>query len=156
MFKFLEFFESIIYPISIIYLSSIIFILVKNHIRNDRLHKKLIFTKENVAEKKREINLLIERISALEQDEKHSQVYEKRCNDIVKVLLLYNELAAGINEGFYDETYIRITLEYDMIDFYKKYYSQIHRYCRHHEKWDITTNYRVFMPLELLLKKWDK
>ena len=45
--------------------------------------------------------------------------------------------------------YVKMTLGYDMMDFYKRYYSLIV------EKLDFENSSSRFMPLELLLKKWD-
>lgn len=77
-------------------------------------------------------------------------------NNIIRVLSLYNELAAGINEGIYDEKYIRILLGNEMKHFYKNYYSKLrYFYNRHIYIEDIDIRYHSFLSLELLLKKWD-
>lgn len=68
--------------------------------------------------------------------------------DCLSVLALCNELAVGINEGLYDEKYIRLVLGYKMLDFYKKYYVTLFHKTG---EWD---RLNQFMALELLLSKW--
>lgn len=160
MLEFLDMFSNLIYPFSIIYISMIILILVQRYIRNQNNYKKLEFTKEDVNERRREIAPLIKRINEIEAQDyieiKSKSGKAEMYNNIMRVLTLYNELAAGINEGIYDEKYIRILLGYEMKHFYKNYYSKLHySHNRHIYIEDIDSRYHNFLSLELLLKKWD-
>ena len=147
MFNLIEVLQSVV----VMYISLLFFIVVQKHIRAERLYKKLKFTKEDVTERRKEIVLLMNEIHATEDqvDCNYKIIREDAYrNNVVKVLSLYVELAVGINEGIYDEKYIKIVLGTDMMDFYKKYYEHFNHY-------EIERVYRNFMCLEHLLKKWD-
>lgn len=66
---------------------------------------------------------------------------------VFEVFTLYNELAVGISAGIYDELYIKMVMGNQIMIFYKKYY---HRLMSSFHK------DTFFMPLELLLKRWDE
>lgn len=109
-------------------------LLSQRYIKAYTRNRMLKFTQEEVKDKSKEISTMTSDLST---------------SKIIRIFSLYNELAVGINEGLYDELYINMVLGYDMITFYKEYYKIIASTS------DMETNLRRFMPLELLLKKWD-
>ena len=133
--------NSLLVPILFVYVLVFIILFGQRYLRSYSRNKLLKFTQEEVKEKRKEIDDLI---------------YGRKLNlsndssiPITRVFALYNELAVGINEGIYDERYVRMVLGYEMVDFYKAYY----KYIVTQSDTDIVSG--RFMPLELLLKKWD-
>lgn len=133
-FELISTFSTFILPLIVLYLFMFIVLLGQRYIRAYTRNRILKFTQEEVKDKSKEISAMTSDPSPF---------------NIIRVFSLYNELAVGINEGLYDELYINMVLGYDMITFYKKYYRIVASAS------DMETNLSRFMPLELLLKKWD-
>lgn len=124
--------------------------LLRNFLKIYYRNKTLKFTQKEVKEKQQKIDNITNELNSMEENcRKPRDVSKNYINTIVKVLYLYNELAVGIKEGLYDELYIKMILGFDMIDFYKRYYNLVASVPRTEKK------ISRFMPLELLLKKWD-
>lgn len=127
----------------------IVFINIKHFILMYIKNKRLKFTQNDLKEKRKEIIKTIDEINLIEKTNRIPWRDSDLRYKIINVFSIYNELAFGINEELYDEMYVKMTLGYDMMDFYKRYYSLIV------EKLDFENSSSRFMPLELLLKKWD-
>lgn len=125
--------------VTVLYISMIILLFLQRYIKINARNKVLQFTQEEIKEKKKTITKLF-------QNYKESNY--KELSNIYEILDLYNELAVGINEGLYDELYVKMVLGHSMINIYKKYYDEVISLQLDFE--DDT----LFMPLELLLKKW--
>lgn len=147
----LNFMVSIITPIILIYILMFVIILGQRYLRIYSRNKTLKFTQEEIKEKKREISNLRKNVTQQEtSQEKGKFLWEfgvdEQLQYLYEVFNLYNELAVGINEGLYDELYVKMVMGNEMMIFYKRYNNNL-----------ITSmeNDTIFMPLELLLKKWD-
>lgn len=129
-----EMISTLILPFMVLYLFMFAMLLGQRYIRAYSRNKRLQFTQEEVKDKSKEISTLID---------------DSSFSTTIRVFSLYNELAVGINEGLYDELYIKMVLGYDMVAFYKKNYNIVASLA------EDESNFTRFMPLELLLKKWD-
>lgn len=118
-------------------LSMIMLKLLRSSIHN----KTLILTQKEVQEIRR---IITNKTKSLDMDRNKNE----QIRTIIEILSLYNELSIGIGERLYDEKYVRVSIGYEMMDFYKNNYHYIMR-----SDPDIAS-YR-FLSLELLLKKWD-
>lgn len=135
----------IIVPFTLMYFCLFVVMLGRKYLRLNSHNKVLRFTQEELKGVRSDIdrfNMCIQRQRNASQDDADSLHYE-----IVHILSVYNELAIGIQEGLYDESYIRMTIGFDMIDFYKTYYKYFMD--------EIKINEERYMYLGLLLKRWD-
>ena len=138
---------------SIITLITLLYIFLsygRKYLRTYSKNKTLMFTQAEVKELQREISKLTQIIeSSMQERNKSETIVGESMIFIERLFSLYNELAVGISVELYDELYVRMVLGYEMICFYKKYYKTI--------AFDSNIENRSsrFMPLELLLKKWD-
>ena len=154
----IEIIISLTFLLTFIYIFAVLILILQRYLRINTKNKVLVFTQKEAQEKHQEINDIInanciskeklnkdycDHFCLLKEDNKHSD-YD--LTKIVKIFSIYNTLAIGISEGLYDEVYIRISFENEMIRFYKDYYRVI-----------ISSNNieTDFMALELLLRKWD-
>lgn len=143
----IELMNILIIPITLFYFLVFIMFYGQKYIRTYTKNKILKFTQEEVKEKRKEIADIVDRIKFVDKDD---EFWEKeQYNSIIKIFSLYNELAVGINEGLYDELYIKMVMGYDMTSFYKYNYKMVVSTV------DMDIGSTRFMPLELLLKKWD-
>lgn len=144
----LELLISALYPFILLYILLFIIILASRYLKAYNRNKTLVLTQDAIAQKRKDIDVAIEKmIASFDGDRSHGGLSEHEEAIIIRILSLYNELAIGINEGIYDELYVKMTLGYDMIDFYKRYgYGISH---------SIENPLIRFLPLELLLKRWD-
>lgn len=124
---------------------------VQRYFRSVNNNRILKFTQEEVKDKKKEIGYLRKNTPNLEISNSVIGIYwdfegndQQKC--LYEIFNLYNELAVGINEGLYNELYVKMVLGNEMMSFYKKYGSNLVSSIE---------NDTLFMPLELLLKKWD-
>lgn len=136
-FELISTFSTFILPLIVLYLFMFIVLLGQRYIKAYTRNRMLKFTQEEVKDKSKEISTMTSDLSY---------------SNIIRIFSLYNELAVGINEGLYDELYINMVLGYDMITFYKKHYRVV---ASASDMETMETNLSRFMPLELLLKKWD-
>lgn len=141
----LELLISVVYPFTLLYILLFIIILASRYLKAYNRNKTLVFTQDAIAQKRKDIDVAIEKmIASFDGDRSHGDLSEQI---IIRILSIYNELAIGINEGIYDELYVKMALGYDMIDFYKRYGYGINH--------SIENPLIRFLPLELLLKRWD-
>lgn len=141
---------SIITPITLLYIFLFLLSYGRKYLRTYSRNKTLMFTQAEVKELQKEISYLTQTIeSGMQERNKSERIVGKSMIFIERLFSLYNELAVGISVELYDELYVRMVLGYEMICFYKKYYKTI--------AFDSNIEDRSsrFMPLELLLKKWD-
>ena len=75
---------------------------------------------------------------------KEARVYQVEIHSLISH---FNEIAVGINKELYDETYVRMVLGHEMMGFYREYRKDATDYVFYDED--------AFLPLELLLKRWD-
>ncbi len=135
-----------IMPFTIIYVTMFIMVYGQKYVRIYTRNKILRFTQEEVKEKRKEID---EVYTEIQMQKNSHKVFDDTFlieEKIVKIFKLYNEMAVGINEGLYDEDYVKMVIGYDMMDFYKEYYRVIVYSSEQSSR---------FLSLELLLKKWD-
>lgn len=142
---------NLITPILLIYILLFVVLLGQKYLRVYNRNKVLKFTQEEIKEKKREIKNLEKIIlqqDAFQHNKNNLRNFDvnEQLTYIYEVFNLYNELAVGINEGLYDELYVKMVMGIEMIGFYKNNYNKINSSIE---------NNTIFMPLELLLKKWD-
>lgn len=141
---------SIITPITLLYIFLFLLSYGRKYLGTYSKNKTLMFTQAEVKELQKEISHLTRTIEAnIQEYNEPEKISAESMIFIERLFSLYNELAVGINVELYDELYIRMVLGYEMINFYKKYYKAI-VFGSNFE--DILSR---FMPLELLLKKWD-
>jgi len=118
--------------------------IVHRYIREYNRSRVLKFAQEEVKSIRIKIdNLRIRRMS--DQDA-----------EILSLVFHFNEMAIGINEGLYDEIYVKMSLGYEMMYYYGIYRS--HKPFQSFENMELECRLKekeVFLPLELLLKKWD-
>ncbi len=141
---------SIITPITLLYIFLFLLSYGRKYLRAYSRNKTLMFTQAEVKELQKEISHLTKIIeSSMQEGNQSEKIDDGSMIFIEKLCSLYNELAVGISVELYDELYVRMVLGYEMIRFYKKYYKTI--------AFDSNIEDRSsrFMPLELLLKKWD-
>lgn len=143
---FFEMFSTVFIPILLIYTLIFTLMYAQSYLRMHARNRMLKFTQEEVKEKRREI-IEIYRENEILKNTGRNPLYN--IDKIIRIFSLYNEMAVGINEGLYDELYVKMVLGYDMMDFYKNNYKVIMSIS------DEEINSSRFMPLELLLKKWD-
>jgi len=143
----MEMVSILIMPIILLYIFIFIMMFGQKYIRTYTRNKILKFTQEEVKEKRKEIADIFDKMQFVNDDYKFWQ--KEHYNSIIKIFSLYNELAVGINEGLYDELYIKMVMGYDMTLFYKYNYKMVVSTA------DMDISSTRFMPLELLLKKWD-
>lgn len=144
----LDLFLSMIYPFILIYILMFIILIASRYLKAYTKNKRLIFTQEAITQKRKEIDIAIEKLdTSFEGNRFLNETSGQVEATIIRILSIYNEFAIGINEGIYDELYVKMTLGYDMIDFYKRY-----GYGINHA---IENPLSRFLPLELLLKRWD-
>lgn len=144
----LEYYLSLILPIALIYVLIFIMMVASRYLKEYTKNKTLIFTQDAITQRRKEIDVAIESLrSAMSGKRLPWEASEQESVIIIRVLSIYNEFAIGINEGIYDELYVKMALGYDMIDFYKRY-----GYGINHA---IENPLSRFLPLELLLKRWD-
>lgn len=145
----LEVLGNIITPLLLMYIFIFIFMYGQRYLRTYSRNKMLKFTQEEVKEKRKEIATIMQGI----QEPKERVIpWEKQdyyADGVIKIFSLYNEIAVGINEGLYDELYVKMVMGYEMMDFYKYNYKIVVSTL------DTDKNLSRFMPLELLLKRWD-
>ena len=144
-----ELLREVVMMVPLFYIIIIILSFGQKYFRIYTKNKMLKFTQEEVKEKRKEVSammdeILIEHTKNMSRDDAYYAF-----TPIVQIFSIYNELAVGINEGLYDELYIKMVLGYEMIDFYKNYYEKIVSTLGAE---NISNR---FMPLELLLKRWD-
>lgn len=143
---YLDIIATLITPIMLLYIFLFLMMFGRKYLRTYNRNKTLAFTQEEIKDRRKEISSIMNEINI-------ASLENPSClpiRQIERISYLYNELAVGINEGLYDELYIRMVLGYEMIDFYKKYYKAI-MFTPDNE--DLSSR---FMPFELLLKRWDK
>ena len=144
----IEVFLSMVYPFVLIYILILIILFASRYLKAYTKNKRLIFTQEAITQKRKEIDIAIEKITpSIEEKMSHVKNSVQMEATIIRVLSIYNEFAIGINEGIYDELYVKMALGYDMIDFYKRYGYGINH--------SVENPLSRFLPLELLLKRWD-
>lgn len=135
-----------------LYLLLLAVLIGKRYLRIYSKDKKLKFTQEEVRQRRKDIAELKKNLTEQEFLSKSEPFPWEIEGDlqlqyIFEVFNLYNELAVGISAGIYDELYIKMAMGNQMIAYYKKYY---HRLMGSFHK------DTFFMPLELLLKRWDE
>ncbi len=145
----IDYMISLITPIILLYVLMFVIVLGQRYLKIYNKNKILKFTQEEIKEKKKEIlnikNLMVEKSYIGEMSP--LDLYEnKHFQYAYEIVSLYNELAVGINEGIYDELYVKMIMGNEMMFFYKKYYNQLISSIEYDT---------IFIPLELLLKKWD-
>jgi hypothetical protein len=135
-----------------VYLLLFVVLICNRYLRIYSKDKKLKFTQEEVRQRRKDIAELKKNLTEQEFLSK-SELFpwefegDSQLQYIFEVFNLYNELAVGISAGIYDELYIKIAMGNQMIVFYKKYYHMLMESFRKDT---------FFMPLELLLKRWDE
>lgn len=144
-----EIISTLFLPILIVYLFFFVILFGQKYMREYMRNKTLRFTQEEVKDKRKEIAEILGKEETFINNSILKQADETQIRKIIKVFSLYNELAVGINEGLYDELYVKMVLGFEMTNFYKDYYSTTVLTVSS-EKFS-----SYFMPLELLLKKWD-
>lgn len=144
-----EIISTLFLPFLIVYLFFFVILFGQKYMREYMRNKTLRFTQEEVKDKRKEIAEILGKEETFINNSILKQADETQIRKIIKVLSLYNELAVGINEGLYDELYVKMVLGFEMTNFYKNYYSTTVLTVSS-EKFS-----SYFMPLELLLKKWD-
>lgn len=142
----LDIISTLITPITLLYILLFLIVFGRMYLKTYNRNRLLVFTQEEIKDRRKEISSLMEDIRSTNFQTSDSLLIRQ----IERISYLYNELAVGINEGLYDELYIRMVLGYEMIDFYKKYYKTI---AFTPDNDGLSSR---FMPLELLLKRWDK
>ncbi len=150
----LNIYELVSLTISLLSVYLIFFIIIwgNRYLKVYSKNKKLKFTQEEIRQRRKEIADLKKNIAEQEMlCSRENFPWEFEGNTqlqyIFEVFSLYNELAVGINAGIYDELYIKMVMGNQISVFYKKYY---HRLMATFNK------DTFFMPLELLLKRWDE
>lgn len=142
--------NSMIMPILVLYMFVFMLFYTRKYIRLYARGKVLRFTQEEVKERKKEILKIVELL--VKSSVEKNIPWQKDLNReraVYELFSIYNEFAVGINEGIYDEVYIRMVCGHEMIMYYKRYYNEIYSFS------DDFQQEILFMPLELLLKKWD-
>ena len=143
---------SLIIPLIAVYLLFCVIFLGIRYLKIYSKDKKLKFTQEEIRQRRKDITELKKNIAEQEilgKSENFPWEFEgnAQLQYVFEVFNLYNELAVGINSGIYDELYIKMVMGNQIMIFYKKYYQRLM------SSFDIDT---FFMPLELLLKRWDE
>lgn len=142
----IELIATLITPITLLYIFIFLAIFGRRYLRTYTRNKTLVFTQEEIKDRRKEILSIMNDIRFSDLHTPDNSTIRR----IERISYLLNELAVGINVGLYDELYVRMVLGYEMIDFYKKYYRAI---VFKPDNEDLSSR---FMPLELLLKRWDK
>lgn len=139
----------------ILYAILIVLFYTTRYVRTYTYNKRLIFTRDSIKELRKEIDDVLYRHGDYDflskgqyLDDSISLNPMSKGKQIEIVMSLYNELAVGINEGLYDELYVKIIIGRQMTVFYKKFYKTI---MENNTKGDES----LYIPLELLLRKWD-
>lgn len=132
----------------VIYLILVIFIFLRQYLKSYRYNKRLIFTRDSLKELKQQIDDITD-MSCMNRIEMADPYDNLPKRDAEKILSLYNEYAIGINEGLYDELYIKLIMGKQMTSFYKRFNRAI---MEDNQIFDDDSQY---IPLELLLKRWD-
>jgi len=145
-------FISLVIPLIAVYLLFCVIFLGIRYLKIYSKDKKLKFTQEEIRQRRKDIADLKKNISEQEilgKSENFPWEFEgnSQLQYVFEVFTLYNELAVGISAGIYDELYIKMVMGNQIMIFYKKYY---HRLMSSFHK------DTFFMPLELLLKRWDE
>ena len=126
----------------VVYTILVFLFFIRRYLQEYRNNKRLIFTRDSIKEIRTQINVTLYEKQYNGQD----WVYPEK--DIEYVMSLYNELAVGINEGLYDELYVKVILGKQMINFYNRNIG-----CITVDDYDSDDS--QYMPLEFLLKRWD-
>lgn len=143
MYSAIELINTIIMPFTLLYGIMFLVLFAQKYLREYRRNKRLLFTQSEIKDKKNEINLII--ISTEKGDNIDNIIINTK--ELLSIFSIYNEIAVGINEGIYDETYTKLTIGYEMISFYKK-----NRFVVSQEK---EVEMQRFLPLEILLERWS-
>lgn len=144
-----ELMSVMVMPITIIYIAYFVLRYWKKYMKINLRNEVLKFTQEELKEKRKEIDEILVKTEETKMDNLPWEKMDCNIEKIRKIFSLYNEIAVGINEGLYDEVYAKMVMGYDMIIFYKSNYKVI---VSSLDTWE---NSSRFLPLELLLKKWD-
>lgn len=146
--------EMMSFAMQLILIYSLMFIILlgRRYLRSYQKIQKLKFTREEVKEVRLEIAPLKKIYKEIKprsfydyfDEEIPDYVIDESIECVEDILRIYNDLAFGIREGLFDESYIRNALGADMMYFYTEYDSLI----------NISYRQSSFIPLEFLLKSW--
>ncbi|MCL2397352.1 MAG: hypothetical protein FWC93_04725 [Defluviitaleaceae bacterium] len=139
----------------VVYVITFLSIFILWYARVYSRNKILKFTQEEVKE-------LRTKVIGLWSTDIDDYLYEIRL-----LIIHFDELAVGINEGLYDEAYIRMVLGHDMMRLYRIFQKMIIKDMKEapyrpfgmsvlDELDDYLSAEQNFISLELLLKKWDR
>ena len=121
-------------------------------------NKRLTFTRDSIKDLKSEIrDVLIDAEKHYHEEQEHRNLKQEHGNlkqehrnlmdvSAPMILSLYNEFAVGVNEGLYDELYVKTVIGREMRYYYKMYYKNTI---------DINEYDNYLIPLALLLKRWE-
>lgn len=141
--------DELITSILLMYILIFIVLYGQRYLRTYTRNKVLKFTQEEVKEKRKEIATIMKEIDVPKERVIPWDNQGYFADSVIKIFSLYNEIAVGINEGLYDELYIKMVMGYEMMDFYKYNYKIVVSTL------DTDRDLSRFMPLELILKRWD-
>ena len=120
-------------------------ILIKDAIREYFRNQRLKFTQAEVKERRREIEKL--KTEFINKEHHITNLDQDHASLLKSIFYIYNDLIIGIYEGLFDERFVKMTLGREILEFYKKYVSEIA--LSNNVEWES-------MAIEMMLSKWDR